>query len=133
MSESTIHCESCQRSIKKSKRIAINKSFWSSKEGDKTKSIGVCFSCYRNDKMKEVKLGRCMVIIFILLGIFTYIIRFELIFISGAPGWDLEGLPTTEEPYIFIALIFVALGAFFFLVQRRLNYKLSRMRVLYES
>jgi hypothetical protein len=133
MTELSIKCAECLRSIPKSKKITINKSFWSAKEGDNTKSLDVCFSCYRNDKMREIRLGRYMIIIFILLGIFTYIIRFELIFISGAPDWDLQGLPTTEEPYIIIAIIFLALGGFFFLVQRRLKYKLSRMRILYES
>ncbi|OLS25857.1 MAG: hypothetical protein HeimC3_11310 [Candidatus Heimdallarchaeota archaeon LC_3] len=130
MSEPLIACGECQRSIPRSKRITIKKNKWSAKTGDTTKNIDVCFYCYRNDKMKEVTMSKLMILIFTLFGIFTFIIKDELIFLSGSP--NLQGLPTSQEPYILITLLCFGIALFFFLAQRRFREKLKQARILYE-
>ena len=130
MSEPKIECEECQRSIPRSKRITIKKTMRSAKTGDTTKDINVCFYCYRNVKMKEVTMSKLMILIFVLLGFFTFIIKDELIFLSGAP--NLEGLPSSQEPYILISLLCVGIALFFFFAQRKFKDNLKKMRLLYE-
>lgn len=130
MSEPVIDCGECQRSIPRSKRITIKKTKWSEKTGDTTKDIDVCFFCYRNEKMKDVTMSKYMILIFAVFGIFTFIIKDELIFLSGSP--NLEGLPSTQDPYILITLLCFGIAAFFFFAQRRFKEKLKQMRLLYE-
>ena len=132
MTEPTIQCEECKRNIPRSKKLSINKTVWSPKSGDISKDIFVCFSCYRKDKLKEIKLSQAMTIVFIILGIFTFIIKDELIFLSGANDPNLIGLPATEEPYLLVTLVFFLIAFFFFFVRRRFVEKLKQLRILYD-